>query len=208
MARCLDSSWFGVVVVCPTTTAREVYGLPKDLSRAFMLVRTKTGAASQVASEIGRQLRPDDSSALAVVPPPDPPRMASTISASMQALFLALAGVTLLIGAAAIANTTLVSVMERVGELGLRRALGASPRHIMAQFLCETAILGALAGLVGASLAILSLICVALSLGWTAVLDTWTVFAAPGIGAGVGLLAGIYPAWKAGHIDPMQALRR
>ena len=195
-------------VLMPVTTAWDRFGAPNGYAPASMLIRTDLGAAQQVAGEVARQLRPDDPSVMAVVPPPDPPKMASVISSSMKVLFMALAGVTLLIGGAAIANTTLVSVMERVQEIGLRRALGAGGVHIIAQFLCETVILGAVAGLVGASLGLLSVIAVSLSLRWTAVMDPVVVFVSPGIGAGVGLLAGLYPAWKAGRIDPIQALRR
>ncbi|MDR2973761.1 MAG: ABC transporter permease [Propionibacteriaceae bacterium] len=194
-------------VLLPASTALERFGDPTSLSPASMLIRTDLGAAQQVASEAARQLRPDDPSLLAVVPPPDPPRMASVISTSMQALFTALAGVTLLIGGAAIANTTLVSVMERTQEIGLRRALGANPGDIVTQFLLETVILGALSGLVGASLGLITVIIVAVSQHWTALIDSWVVFASPGIGAGVGLIAGLYPAWRAGHINPIQALR-
>jgi len=195
-------------VLIPATTALDRFGQPSQYAAASMLIRTDLGAAQQVAGEAAKQLRPDDPSLMAVVPPPDPPRMASVISASMSALFAALAGVTLLIGGAAIANTTLVSVMERTSEIGLRRALGAGPAHIMIQFLVETVVVGAVAGLVGGSLGLLSVIGVALGLHWTALISPWVVLASPGIGAAVGLLAGLYPAWKAGHIDPIEALRR
>ncbi|MDR1214918.1 MAG: ABC transporter permease [Propionibacteriaceae bacterium] len=192
----------------PATTGWDRFGSPTVHAPASMLIRTDLGAAHQIAGEAARQLRPDAPQLMAVVPPPDPPRMASLINASMRNLFTALAGLTLLIGGAAIANTTLVSVMERTQEIGLRRALGAAPAHIIAQFLIETVVLGAVAGLVGGSLGLLAVIAVALSLDWTALIDPWIVLAAPAIGAGVGLLAGLYPAWKAGHIDPIGALRR
>jgi len=195
-------------VLLPPTTAWDLFGPPTSDRAASMLIRTDLGAAGQVAGEAARQLRPDDPGLMAVVPPPDPPRMASVINSSLRALFTALAGVTLLVGAAAIANTTLVSVMERTQEIGLRRALGASPAHIIGQFLGETVAVGAVAGLVGGSLGLLAVIAVALSLRWTTVMDPWVVLVSPAIGATVGLVAGVYPAWQAGHVDPIQALRR
>jgi putative ABC transport system permease protein len=168
----------------PITTGWDRFGSPTVHAPASMLIRTDLGAAHQIAGEAARQLRPDAPQLMAVVPPPDSPRMASLISASMGNLFTALAGLTLLIGGAAIANTTLVSVMERTQEIGLRRALGAGPAHIVVQFLIETVVLGAVAGLVGGSLGLLTVIAVALSLDWTALVDPWTVLAAPAIGAG------------------------
>jgi ABC-type antimicrobial peptide transport system permease subunit len=134
--------------------------------------------------------------------------MAGLVSASLQTLFISLAGVTLLIGATAIANTTMVAVMERVGEIGVRRAIGAGRAHIMTQFLIETTLTGLVAGVVGASLGVLVVAAVALASTWTAIMPGWVIASGPIIGGAVGLLAGTFPAWRAGNISPMTALRR
>ena len=107
-----------------------------------------------------------------------------------------------------IANTTLVAVLERSSEIGLRRALGARPRHIAIQFLAESTALGLFGGLVGACLGVLVAIAVTISEHWTALLDARIVFAAPAAGAVIGLLAGLYPALRASTIEPADALRR
>jgi len=195
-------------VFIPLTTMLERYGEPTSVGKASMLIRTKLGAAGQVASEAPLALRPDAPRFLAAIPPPDPPHMRSVISTSMSALFVALAAVTLLIGTAAIANTTLVAIIERSGEIGLRRAIGASPRHIMAQFLLETVLSGLFAAVIGTSVGVIAVLATAIALNWTAVIDPGIIALGPVIGACTGFIAGIFPAWKAGHIAPITALRK
>ena len=80
-------------------------------------------------------------------------------------------------------------------------------RHIAAQVLCESGTLGLLGGLIGASLAVLLVIGVALARQWTAILDPGAAFAAPLAGAAMGVLAGLYPALRASRIEPLEALR-
>ena len=130
------------------------------------------------------------------------------MTASLNCVFLALAGIALFIGAVGIGNTTLVAVLERSGEIGLRRALGARPRHITMQFLAESTALGLFGGLVGASAGVIAIIIVTIYQRWTALLDPRIVVAAPLAGAIIGLLAGLYPALRASSIEPADALRR
>ncbi|GGT13916.1 hypothetical protein GCM10010222_64920 [Streptomyces tanashiensis] len=193
-------------VIVPRSTAQEIWGPPKD--GAEMLVSTRVGAAQQVAGEVPVAVRPDHPEYLRAVPPPDPRTLRSGVSGDLGQLFLVLAAVCLFIGSVGIANTTLVAVMERTGEIGLRRALGARGRHVLAQFLTESGVLGALGGLIGTSLGVTVVVGVAMAREWTPVIQPTTVVAAPVIGLVTGLLAGLYPAWRASRIQPVEALRR
>ena len=139
--------------------------------------------------------------------PPEPGAVRADVEADVNSLFLILGGISLLVGALGIANVTLVSVLERTGEIGLRRAVGAGRRHIAAQFLLESAAMGTLGGIVGSTLGVLVVVGVSASRSWTPVMDTWIPLAAPGAGLAVGVIAGLYPAWRASSIEPVEALR-
>ena len=194
-------------VIIPRTTAKRLWGTPVD-EVAKMIIATKLGAAQQIAHEAPTALRPDHPEYLRAIPPEDPKMLRSSVTSDLNQLFLLLAAVCLVIGAVGIANTTLVAVLERTGEIGLRRALGAQGRHITGQFLTESATLGTLGGLAGASMGTLTVVGVALARTWTPVVHPATVLAAPVIGLVTGLLAGLYPAWRAARIEPADALRR
>ncbi|MER7732525.1 ABC transporter permease [Streptomyces erythrochromogenes] len=194
-------------VVVPRSTAEEVFGPPRG-GDARMIIATELGAARQVAELAPTALRPDHPDYLKAVAPADPKSLRTNVSSDLGQLFLILAGICLIIGAVGIANTTLVAVLERTGEIGLRRALGARGRHISLQFLAESGALGALGGLVGTSLGSMTVVLVAVIREWTPVIHPLTVLAAPAIGLLTGVLAGLYPAWRASRIEPAEALRR
>ncbi|AUY52490.1 ABC transporter permease [Streptomyces sp. CB01881] len=194
-------------VIVPRTTAEELWGPPTD-DRARMLITTQLGAATQIAAEAPLVLRPDHPDYLRATPPPDPRSLRSGVENDLGQLFLLLAAVCLVIGAVGIANTTLVAVLERSGEIGLRRALGARARHITTQFLAESTALGLIGGLVGASLGTVTIVVVAAAKQWTPVLHPAAIATAPFLGLATGLLAGTYPAWRASRIQPAEALRR
>ncbi|WP_436843038.1 ABC transporter permease [Streptomyces collinus] len=195
-------------VVVPRTAAERIWGGPDSGRRAEMLVSTDLGAARQVADEAALALDPAHPDLFRAVPPPDPRALRGNVTSDLDQLFMLLAGICLVIGAVGIANTTLVAVLERTGEIGLRRALGARGRHIMAQFLAESGALGALGGLVGTSLGTVTVVVMAAVRDWTPVIAPLTVVAAPVIGLVTGLVAGLYPAWRASRVQPAEALRR
>ena len=195
-------------VLIPDQTAMADFGAPTSSNPATMLIQTKLGAADLIASQAPLALRPDQPGLLQAAAPPAPHTLQDAVAGNLNTLFLFLAAITLVIGAVGIANTTLVAVMERTGEIGLRRALGARPQHIAAQFLTETTTLGSFGGLVGTTLGIGVVLVVALTHHWTAVLNPATTLPAPLIGTFTGLLAGAYPALKAARIEPLEALRR
>ncbi len=194
-------------VIIPTTTAITDYGPPQQ-PRAQMLVQTRLGAAQVVAAQIAVALRPDQPGLFKVTAPADPTTLRNNVAHDVNGLFILLAAVSLIVGALGIANTTLVAVMERVAEIGLRRSLGARRRHITAQFLTESLALGTAGGLAGTSLAVVVVVATAALRQWTAVLDTRTVLIAPLLGSVIGLFAGAYPALRAARIEPVDALRR
>ncbi|HLQ55922.1 MAG TPA: ABC transporter permease [Streptosporangiaceae bacterium] len=197
---------FGVSV--PASTALRLWGRPQSSSAAQMIIHTRLGAAQVVAKQATIALRPDDPKLLTATAPASPAQLQHSVTTSLNTLFLALAGIAVIVGMIGIANTTLVAVLERVGEIGLRRALGARPVHIAAQFLAESTALGLLGGLIGASIGVVAVLAVTVYHSWTALLDPRVVLAAPVAGAVIGLLAGLYPALRAGTVEPADALRR
>lgn len=197
-----------LAVLVPTSTARARWGEPGPDSGIGMLVETRVGAARVVASQAALALRPDAPDRLKVTAAQDPRVLRAGVAADLGGLFAGLAAVSLVVGAVGIANTVLVSVMERTPEIGLRRAVGARPRHIAAQFLTEGLMLGLLGGLLGAAAGVLTVLVTAVVRDWTPVMQPTATLPAPLIGAVTGVLASLYPAWRAARVQPVAALQR
>ena len=192
-------------VIIPDGTAREIYGLTAP---AEVHVDTEVGAARLISGQAPIALDPNEPDRIRIDSAPDPIRVRSEVEGDVNAMFIVLGAVALLVGALGIANVTLVSVMERIGEIGLRRAVGASRRHIAGQFLAESTVLGLIGGILGTSAGLLIVVAVSAQRSWTPVLDPWLPFVAPVAGAVVGLVAGVYPATRAARTEPVDALRQ
>ena len=118
-----------------------------------------------------------------------------------------IAGISLLVGGIGIMNVMLATVTERTREIGIRRALGAKRRHIVTQFLVETIVLSVGGGILGIALGL----SIPQAVEHFAKMPTIVTPAAPilafAISAGIGVIFGLYPAWRAAHMDPVEALR-
>jgi putative ABC transport system permease protein len=126
---------------------------------------------------------------------------------ALQGLLLGLGAVALLVGAIGIANIMVISVLERRGEIGLRRALGATKRHISLQFLSESALLAAFGGVGGLLFGAIATWVYTQTKNLPFVVPTWALIAAPAAGFLIGAVAGLYPAAKAARLSPTEALR-
>ena len=118
-----------------------------------------------------------------------------------------LTSVFMVVGGIVIMNIMLASVTERTREIGIRKSLGARRRHIVMQFLVESAIMAAVGGAVGISVAAGLGMLVTASTGFPIVTPLWAVLVALTLSTSVGLFFGIYPAVRASRLDPIEALR-
>ena len=114
--------------------------------------------------------------------------------------------IALVVGAIVIMNIMLVAVTERTKEIGIRKSLGAKNTDVLKQFLAESATLATIGGLIGLILAEVIGAIVSMFIFQT-IIPWWAIVLAIGVSAGVGILAGLFPAWKAARLDPIEALR-
>ena len=129
------------------------------------------------------------------------------ITGTLTAFLGAVAGISLLVGGIGIMNIMLVSVTERTREIGIRKAVGALQRDILVQFLMESIVLSVVGGLLGVLLGWGISVIAGRLIDLQTVVDIGTILLATGFAAAIGLIFGIYPAWRAARLRPIEALR-
>uniref|UniRef100_UPI000FD9AFE4 ABC transporter permease n=1 Tax=Microbacterium sp. CPCC 204701 TaxID=2493084 RepID=UPI000FD9AFE4 len=172
-----------------------------------LVIRIAPGAGPQVAAQAAVALAPGAPDAFDVSAPAGRSDLSSSVQADVNVVFLILGAIVLLAGGLGIANVTMLTVMERTPEIGLRRALGSTGRQIAAQFVVESIVIGLLGGLIGASLGVMAVVAVSLLQQWTPIVDPLVAVGGALLGAVVGLVAGGIPARRAARIEPVTALR-
>ncbi|WP_067481011.1 ABC transporter permease [Actinomadura hibisca] len=190
----------------PVTTAQRMFGVTRV---DFLAVRAPNSEAiprlqKQVVDALQRKYRGERFSAITQT------QLLGTIGTVLGALtgvLAAIAAISLLVGGVGVSNIMLVSVRERTREIGLRKALGARQRDILAQFLVEAVLLTSLGGVAGIVLGAGSALAISAASPVPAVITWWSPALAFGVSVAVGVFFGVVPARRAGRLDPVTALR-
>ena len=185
--------------------ARQSFGVKGLPSTIY--IRTDPTSVDAVRDVLARTASPGAPNEVDVSRPSDALAARAEVDKNLQTLLLGLGGVALLVGGVGIANVMVISVLERRGEIGVRRALGATRAHIRNQFVVESTLLSLLGGVLGVSIGFAVTTVYARRQGWLVDLPLQGLILGVLAALVIGAVAGLYPAVRAARLDPAEAVR-
>jgi putative ABC transport system permease protein len=200
------------IVLIPAATYEAFLGMPIGYHELILQVRDigllEAGMLEAVPiMRRSHRLSENDPDDFRMASPAQAARVAKFVSSILTGLLMGIAAVSLLVGGIGVMNIQLVSVAERTQEIGIRSAIGASPRQILMQFLSEAVVLSFTGSIVGVVLGWLTSILVAQAMGWSGGLSWLTMLGGAAFGTSVGVAFGYLPARRAAQLEPIEALR-
>jgi len=198
-------------VSVPLSTFLAAYGSRRSINLSV----TSTSAATyedavedaRVVMRSRRKLAPSEKDNFGIITPSAINELRDKIFGTIQVAAIGITSISLVVGGIVIMNIMLVSVTERTKEIGIRKSIGARRGDILKQFLAESTMLSLLGGSIGIAIAYAIAKLVAVLTPVPTVLPLFAVTAALVVSASVGLISGVYPAWRAAGLDPIEALR-
>ena len=215
----LGGKWFTVIGVldpvplAPELDSSALVGWPAaqtylgfDGHPTTVYTRTEDSAVESVQAVLAATANPEDPNEVKVSRPSDALAARQATNRTFTGLLLGLGAVALLVGGVGVANTMVISVLERRAEIGLRRSFGATRGQIRLQFLAESLLLSALGGAGGVLLGVGVTTLYATTQAWHTVVPAWAMVGGVGATLAIGAVAGLYPAIRAARLAPTEAL--
>ena len=172
-----------------------------------LFLRAVYTQVAAVAAVLPETVNPANPTAVSWTEPADILKAELVTKGAYNGLFLGLGAVALLVGGVGIANVMVISVLERRSEIGLRRALGASRRHVAEQFLAEALLLAVIGGVAGTIIGLVATAIYARSQDWSVEIPAVALYGGVGAALIIGAVAGLYPSVRAARLSPTEALR-